>query len=232
MLLSFIVGYFQNTWRILQCNYNVILLFCIQFASLISLMPRYFFNKEGDFNNLTSAAYHKKTHLLVTGFASGVFHLHELPDFNLIHSLRWGEWGCGWLIWFGNKVCVIFLFCFVCFWLVWCGSLFLSLVEKTPSLVVKEEYQNRRICIANTVDTWKRRKFCILKMIYKLSLVWKITIFFHCCMMLAKECIISVYKRNKKQTPKNRFTFLNSEFTLLLASMSLFGILIFCLYYK
>lgn len=31
-------------------------------------------------------------------------------------------------------------------------------------------------------------------------------------MMLAKECIISVYKRNKKQTPKNRFTFLNSEF--------------------
>ncbi|NWZ95606.1 PWP2 protein, partial [Nesospiza acunhae] len=48
---------------------------------------RYFFNKEGDFNNLTAAAYHKKTHLLVTGFASGVFHLHELPDFNLIHSL-------------------------------------------------------------------------------------------------------------------------------------------------
>ncbi|NXG95725.1 PWP2 protein, partial [Loxia leucoptera] len=46
-----------------------------------------FFNKEGDFNNLTAAAYHKKTHLLVTGFASGVFHLHELPDFNLIHSL-------------------------------------------------------------------------------------------------------------------------------------------------
>ncbi|NWZ81334.1 PWP2 protein, partial [Poecile atricapillus] len=48
---------------------------------------RYFFNKEGDFNNVTAAAYHKKTHLLVTGFASGIFHLHELPDFNLIHSL-------------------------------------------------------------------------------------------------------------------------------------------------
>ncbi|XP_038616528.1 periodic tryptophan protein 2 homolog [Tachyglossus aculeatus] len=48
---------------------------------------KYFFNKEGDFNNLTSAAYHKKTHLLVTGFASGIFHLHELPEFNLIHSL-------------------------------------------------------------------------------------------------------------------------------------------------
>lgn len=49
---------------------------------------RYFLNKEGDFNNLTAAAYHKKTHLLVTGFASGIFHLHELPEFNLIHSLR------------------------------------------------------------------------------------------------------------------------------------------------
>uniref|UniRef100_A0A8C8AQ47 Periodic tryptophan protein 2 homolog n=1 Tax=Otus sunia TaxID=257818 RepID=A0A8C8AQ47_9STRI len=52
-----------------------------------SRVAKYFFNKEGDFNNLTSAAYHKKTHLLVTGFASGIFHLHELPEFNLIHSL-------------------------------------------------------------------------------------------------------------------------------------------------
>ncbi|XP_061685876.1 PWP2 small subunit processome component [Syngnathoides biaculeatus] len=50
-------------------------------------VSRYFFNKEGDFNNLTAAAYHKSTHILVTGFASGIFHLHELPEFNLIHSL-------------------------------------------------------------------------------------------------------------------------------------------------
>lgn len=50
---------------------------------------RHFFNKEGEFNNLTAAAYHKPTHILVTGFASGIFHLHELPEFNLIHSLRW-----------------------------------------------------------------------------------------------------------------------------------------------
>ncbi|KAM9020898.1 periodic tryptophan protein 2 homolog isoform 2-T2 [Ara ararauna] len=56
-----------------------------------SRVAKYFFNKEGDFNNLTCAAYHKKTHLLVTGFASGIFHLHELPDFNLIHSLRFGS---------------------------------------------------------------------------------------------------------------------------------------------
>lgn len=57
-------------------------------ASTPAYLFRYFFNKEGDFNNLTAAAYHKKVHLLVTGFASGIFHLHELPEFNLIHSLR------------------------------------------------------------------------------------------------------------------------------------------------
>ncbi|XP_013867463.1 PWP2 small subunit processome component [Austrofundulus limnaeus] len=48
---------------------------------------KHFFNKEGDFNNLTAAAFHKPTHILVTAFASGIFHLHELPEFNLIHSL-------------------------------------------------------------------------------------------------------------------------------------------------
>ncbi|XP_077996881.1 periodic tryptophan protein 2 homolog [Glandiceps talaboti] len=48
---------------------------------------KHFFNKEGDFNNLTCANYHKPSHILVTGFQSGVFHLHELPDFNCIHSL-------------------------------------------------------------------------------------------------------------------------------------------------
>ncbi|KAB1283819.1 Periodic tryptophan protein 2-like protein [Camelus dromedarius] len=52
-----------------------------------SRLAKYFFNKEGDFNHLTAAAYHKKVHLLVTGFASGIFHLHELPEFSLIHSL-------------------------------------------------------------------------------------------------------------------------------------------------
>uniref|UniRef100_A0A8C5C7W9 Small-subunit processome Utp12 domain-containing protein n=1 Tax=Gadus morhua TaxID=8049 RepID=A0A8C5C7W9_GADMO len=52
-----------------------------------SVSSRHFFNKEGEFNNLTCASFHKDTHILVTGFASGVFHLHELPEFNLIHSL-------------------------------------------------------------------------------------------------------------------------------------------------
>ncbi|TNM93985.1 hypothetical protein fugu_002161 [Takifugu bimaculatus] len=50
-------------------------------------ISKHFFNKDGDFNNLTAAAFHKSSHILVTGFASGIFHLHELPEFNLIHSL-------------------------------------------------------------------------------------------------------------------------------------------------
>ncbi|KAI0226931.1 Periodic tryptophan-like protein 2 [Lamellibrachia satsuma] len=36
---------------------------------------------------LTSAAYHKDLHILVSGFQDGAFFLHEMPDFNLIHSL-------------------------------------------------------------------------------------------------------------------------------------------------
>lgn len=50
-------------------------------------ISKHYFNKDGDFSKLTAAAFHKKTHILVTGFASGVFHLHELPEFDLIHSL-------------------------------------------------------------------------------------------------------------------------------------------------
>ncbi|KAG8430148.1 hypothetical protein GDO86_018389 [Hymenochirus boettgeri] len=48
---------------------------------------RHFFNKEGEFNSLTAAAFHKKLHILVTGFSSGIFHIHELPEISLIHSL-------------------------------------------------------------------------------------------------------------------------------------------------
>uniref|UniRef100_A0A1B8XXB2 Small-subunit processome Utp12 domain-containing protein n=1 Tax=Xenopus tropicalis TaxID=8364 RepID=A0A1B8XXB2_XENTR len=52
---------------------------------------RHFFNKEGDFTALTAAAFHKKLNILVTGFSSGMFHIHELPELSLIHSLRY--WG-------------------------------------------------------------------------------------------------------------------------------------------
>ncbi|PVD35256.1 hypothetical protein C0Q70_06537 [Pomacea canaliculata] len=37
---------------------------------------------------LTSCVYHKPTHILFSGFDNGAFLLHEMPDFNLIHSLR------------------------------------------------------------------------------------------------------------------------------------------------
>ncbi|KAL3880486.1 hypothetical protein ACJMK2_032721 [Sinanodonta woodiana] len=40
---------------------------------------------------LTAAAYHKQTHILVAGFEDGAFFLHEMPDFNLIHSLSISE---------------------------------------------------------------------------------------------------------------------------------------------
>ncbi|KAJ4452083.1 hypothetical protein ANN_03599 [Periplaneta americana] len=36
---------------------------------------------------LTCAAYHKMTHILITGFSNGSFFLHELPEVNHIHSL-------------------------------------------------------------------------------------------------------------------------------------------------
>lgn len=36
---------------------------------------------------LTSAHYHKKSKLLITGYSTGAFYLHEMPDVNLIHSL-------------------------------------------------------------------------------------------------------------------------------------------------
>ncbi|XP_072280204.1 periodic tryptophan protein 2 homolog, partial [Pyxicephalus adspersus] len=56
-----------------------------------SRTTRHYFNKEADFTALTAAAFHKKLHLLVTGFSSGTFHIHELPEINLIHSLRLQE---------------------------------------------------------------------------------------------------------------------------------------------
>ncbi|CAB3241185.1 unnamed protein product [Arctia plantaginis] len=40
---------------------------------------------------LTAAQYHKETKLLVTGFSTGIFFLHEMPDVNLIHTLSISE---------------------------------------------------------------------------------------------------------------------------------------------
>ncbi|KAF8794527.1 Periodic tryptophan protein 2 like protein [Argiope bruennichi] len=43
-------------------------------------------SKEG-YTALTAAAFHKKSHILVTGFSNGSFLLYEMPNCNLIHSL-------------------------------------------------------------------------------------------------------------------------------------------------
>ncbi|XP_050341995.1 periodic tryptophan protein 2 homolog isoform X1 [Nymphalis io] len=40
---------------------------------------------------LSAAAYHRNTKILVTGFTSGIFFLHEMPDVNLIHTLSISE---------------------------------------------------------------------------------------------------------------------------------------------
>lgn len=34
------------------------------------------------------AAFHHDSNLLVVGFSSGIFSLYEMPDFNMIHTLR------------------------------------------------------------------------------------------------------------------------------------------------
>ena len=34
-------------------------------------------------------AYHAASNILVAGFSSGLFGLYELPDFNMIHTLRY-----------------------------------------------------------------------------------------------------------------------------------------------
>ena len=44
----------------------------------------YFFQ---DHAHLTTAAFHPRSNLLVTGFSNGLFMLHELPDFSEIHKL-------------------------------------------------------------------------------------------------------------------------------------------------
>ncbi|XP_045763111.1 periodic tryptophan protein 2 homolog [Maniola jurtina] len=40
---------------------------------------------------VSAAAYHKSTKILVTGFSTGIFFLHEMPDVNLIHTLSISE---------------------------------------------------------------------------------------------------------------------------------------------
>ncbi|KAI9693435.1 MAG: hypothetical protein M1820_009270 [Bogoriella megaspora] len=67
------------------------------------IVDKHFFMQSN--TNLTCAAYHAESNLLVAGFSNGTFSLYELPDFNQIHNLsisqndidfvsinRTGEW--------------------------------------------------------------------------------------------------------------------------------------------
>lgn len=38
---------------------------------------------------LTASTYHKDTHILVVGFNNGSFYLYEMPEVNMIHSLKY-----------------------------------------------------------------------------------------------------------------------------------------------
>lgn len=43
---------------------------------------------------LNCAAFHAKSNLLVVGFSNGLFGLYELPEFNMIHLLRYVRYPC------------------------------------------------------------------------------------------------------------------------------------------
>lgn len=47
---------------------------------------RHYYNQDSS-AELTTTAFHKSSHLLIAGFSTGLFTLHEVPDFILIHTL-------------------------------------------------------------------------------------------------------------------------------------------------
>ncbi|CAL1543305.1 unnamed protein product [Lymnaea stagnalis] len=47
--------------------------------------------KDPSYSELTCTAFHKSSHILVSGFADGTFFLHEMPAFSMIHSLSISE---------------------------------------------------------------------------------------------------------------------------------------------
>ena len=50
-------------------------------------MQKHFFLQNNA--KMKCAAYHAALNLLVAGFSNGLFGLYELPDFNMIHTLRY-----------------------------------------------------------------------------------------------------------------------------------------------
>lgn len=52
--------------------------------------------------SVTASNFHRTNKILVTAFSNGVFALHEIPSFSLIHSLRFHEQTC-----LNNEICRI-----------------------------------------------------------------------------------------------------------------------------
>ena len=50
-------------------------------------MQKHFFMQNNA--KMKCAAYHAASNLLVAGFSNGLFGLYELPEFNMIHTLRY-----------------------------------------------------------------------------------------------------------------------------------------------
>lgn len=82
---------------------------------------------------LTSAAYHKETHILITGFSNGSFFVHELPEVNHIHSLRYGSWK----ICLMNSViyCSLQVCCLYCRLLIFLSLSFLHTYTRAHTLI-------------------------------------------------------------------------------------------------
>ena len=53
------------------------------------LQRRYFMQNNA---KVKCAAFHAESNLLVAGFSNGLFGLYELPEFNMIHTLRYSLW--------------------------------------------------------------------------------------------------------------------------------------------
>lgn len=51
------------------------------------IIDRHYFYQSQDHANLTTAAYHATSNILVSGFSNGLFMIHELPSFSEIHKL-------------------------------------------------------------------------------------------------------------------------------------------------
>lgn len=51
-----------------------------------SINERHYFKQSNA--KVKSAAYHMQSNLIVVGLSNGIFSLYELPEFNLIHTLR------------------------------------------------------------------------------------------------------------------------------------------------